>query len=33
MVVEGRAPIGRTRPLTVGKTCLRNENKKKKKVK
>jgi large subunit ribosomal protein L2 len=28
---EGRAPIGRTRPLTVGKTCLRNENKKERK--
>jgi large subunit ribosomal protein L2 len=28
---EGR-PIGRTRPLTRGKTCLRNENKKEEKL-
>ena len=31
---EGRAPIGRTRPLTPwGKACIRNQNKKKKKIK
>jgi hypothetical protein len=31
MVVEKEEPIGRTRPLTRGKTCLRNENKKEEK--
>jgi large subunit ribosomal protein L2 len=27
---EGRAPIGRTRPLTRGETCLRNEKQERK---